>query len=39
MQLEKSKEYLIRFNDLVLSWNLKEKCELNDIKDKFGNVV
>lgn len=29
MELEKSKEYLKKFNDLILSWSLKEKCELN----------
>lgn len=29
MKLEEAKKYLKKFNDLIFSWSLKEKCELN----------
>ncbi len=29
MELEEAKKYLEKFNDLIFSWSLKEKCELN----------
>lgn len=38
-ELEEAKEYLKKFNDLILSWSLKEKCELNKAIETVLNYI